>query len=655
ADRPAAGTGTAAPAGRAELDDGMLPSSSPYPSSSSEFEGHFQRLLLDRDGAVTSSSNSTGGGRRRRPSPGSAAALSRKGGGEGDVSGSGGQRPSSAAAVSDAEDVAAATTGDVAAEVANHLLRLQSPFLVLNGKLHTSSGALLAIYPKVPARDAVTMAGTAAQQQPADLRLDPASCDVMARLALGSSQLVHVVLWGSTLQAISPSPTGPEPFAPSPAASDNPFYWQPAHVTLPGLQVLVGDSDQGLRPDLDDPNLSDSFPAAAAVTTAAAVVIPPAAAEAAAVGGDVPGVAGKGFLEGSGGQGDGEVDPEDQNEVADGEQLKMSTSALLASLRGGLSYLPVFPLEGVILFPGQSIQLRIFEKRYRLLARACVQQGAAFGVCWRGRGTTAVVRSYQTAKDGAGDLMVLLEGGVRFSYDADDLTVLPASYGLNAAMRAEYVVDEPPGNEEDAAALRATAHTVIDSVAGALQEATGPYAQQTARTFANALHFASSNSDSSTSSTSSSSNSLLAAVAAAGEVSSPRPHQQHHQKILAHSQQPQSVSSGDGASDSTSCGSDGGGAALLEEDLAEAKRVLDAETASLLSLYLAPHIPVHLESLRREWFTSRSALWRLQQEAAWLRSSPRVAMAVASSVLRLPQDHPLRIMLGLSRVAVVAG
>ncbi|GIL55726.1 hypothetical protein Vafri_11263 [Volvox africanus] len=196
ADGPAAGTVTAAPSGRAKSDDGMLPPSSPYPSSLSEFEGHFQRLLLDRDGAATSSSNSPGGGRRRRLPPGSTAALSRKGGGEGAGSGSGGERPSTAAAVSDAEDVAAANSGEVAADVANHISRLHSPFLVVNGKLHTSGGALLAIYPNVPAKGAATMGGTAAQQQPpAGLRLDPASCDIMARLALGSSHLLHVVLW----------------------------------------------------------------------------------------------------------------------------------------------------------------------------------------------------------------------------------------------------------------------------------------------------------------------------------------------------------------------------------------------------------------------------------------------------------------------------
>lgn len=32
-------------------------------------------------------------------------------------------------------------------------------------------------------------------------------------------------------------------------------------------------------------------------------------------------------------------------------------------------------------------------------------------------------------------MLVMLEGGVRFSYGPDDLAVLPASFGLNVAKR----------------------------------------------------------------------------------------------------------------------------------------------------------------------------------------------------------------------------
>jgi Lon protease-like protein len=42
--------------------------------------------------------------------------------------------------------------------------------------------------------------------------------------------------------------------------------------------------------------------------------------------------------------------------------------------------LPIFPL-GTVLFPGAILPLRIFEVRYVDMARACLRDGTAFGVC----------------------------------------------------------------------------------------------------------------------------------------------------------------------------------------------------------------------------------------------------------------------------------
>ena len=42
--------------------------------------------------------------------------------------------------------------------------------------------------------------------------------------------------------------------------------------------------------------------------------------------------------------------------------------------------LRLFPLASVVLFPGQRIDLRVFEPRYRLLMAECVQEGEPFGV-----------------------------------------------------------------------------------------------------------------------------------------------------------------------------------------------------------------------------------------------------------------------------------
>jgi len=42
--------------------------------------------------------------------------------------------------------------------------------------------------------------------------------------------------------------------------------------------------------------------------------------------------------------------------------------------------LPLFPLN-TVLFPGGRLPLRIFEQRYMDMAKACLREGAPFGVC----------------------------------------------------------------------------------------------------------------------------------------------------------------------------------------------------------------------------------------------------------------------------------
>jgi Lon protease-like protein len=45
-----------------------------------------------------------------------------------------------------------------------------------------------------------------------------------------------------------------------------------------------------------------------------------------------------------------------------------------------LKDLPLFPL-GTVLFPGGLLPLRLFEQRYLEMAKSCLRDGAAFGVC----------------------------------------------------------------------------------------------------------------------------------------------------------------------------------------------------------------------------------------------------------------------------------
>lgn len=126
---------------------------------------------------------------------------------------------------------------------------------------------------------------------------------------------------GEALSAIQPPPTGPEPRTAVPAADDNPYYWQPAVPTPPHFRILA--------PSLPAP--STSRPPGPSTLAAAAA----------------EGVRGGG---GEGGEGDG------------GGGGACAAAAAMASLHaGGLEGLPLFPLEGVQIFPGQTIQVRVWQ------------------------------------------------------------------------------------------------------------------------------------------------------------------------------------------------------------------------------------------------------------------------------------------------------
>jgi Lon protease-like protein len=83
--------------------------------------------------------------------------------------------------------------------------------------------------------------------------------------------------------------------------------------------------------------------------------------------------------------------------------------------------LPLFPLQAV-LFPGMSLQLHIFEDRYRLMIGECIEREAPFGVVLieRGRevggpasvhsvGTTARIQDVTRLPDGRMNIVVVGE------------------------------------------------------------------------------------------------------------------------------------------------------------------------------------------------------------------------------------------------------
>lgn len=87
--------------------------------------------------------------------------------------------------------------------------------------------------------------------------------------------------------------------------------------------------------------------------------------------------------------------------------------------------LRLFPLAEVVLFPGMTLPLQVFEPRYRQLVTECVERGEPFGVALIREGvevagpavpydigTTARITSAATGADG--QLHLLTVGGRRF-------------------------------------------------------------------------------------------------------------------------------------------------------------------------------------------------------------------------------------------------
>ncbi len=102
--------------------------------------------------------------------------------------------------------------------------------------------------------------------------------------------------------------------------------------------------------------------------------------------------------------------------------------------------IPLFPLD-VVLFPGMSLPLHIFEPRYKLMIQRCVQEKREFGVILAlaeglaKAGTTAAILSVvKTYPDGKMD--ILIEGRSRF----EPLSVIEEQPYLEATVN--YLKDQ---------------------------------------------------------------------------------------------------------------------------------------------------------------------------------------------------------------------
>ncbi len=115
---------------------------------------------------------------------------------------------------------------------------------------------------------------------------------------------------------------------------------------------------------------------------------------------------------------------------------------------GKIHALPLFPL-GLVLLPGETLPLHIFEERYKTMINDCLEADSEFGVIWlsddeglRDTGCTARVRDVlERTEDGR--MNILSEGGEPFRllrridempYPAGDVELLD-----------EYL-DDPPAD-----------------------------------------------------------------------------------------------------------------------------------------------------------------------------------------------------------------
>jgi len=99
-------------------------------------------------------------------------------------------------------------------------------------------------------------------------------------------------------------------------------------------------------------------------------------------------------------------------------QYKLRKEELREDLKEQSFNLPLFLLGELVLFPFMALPLHVFEPRYRLLARRCLEGGKRFGIVpstgnQLGRvGTAAIIDNYYLFPDGRS--LVATTGGDRF-------------------------------------------------------------------------------------------------------------------------------------------------------------------------------------------------------------------------------------------------
>lgn len=130
-------------------------------------------------------------------------------------------------------------------------------------------------------------------------------------------------------------------------------------------------------------------------------------------------------------------------------------------------YVPMFPLE-LVLFPGESLNLHIFEPRYKQLVRDCTAQGASFGVpaslggSVAEFGTEAAVVSIEKVYE-TGEMDIRTEGRRAFHLDTFRSEAEDRLYGVG---EVTYIENDPRVESRDLDALKdrfAELHALLET------------------------------------------------------------------------------------------------------------------------------------------------------------------------------------------------
>ena len=125
---------------------------------------------------------------------------------------------------------------------------------------------------------------------------------------------------------------------------------------------------------------------------------------------------------------------------------------------------PIFPL-GTVLFPGSVLPLRIFEVRYMDMARDCLRNGTAFGICLIREGDEVgapavpepvgcMARIGECDVEELGILKVKAEGFERFRIVSREVNKAGLIVGEVEPLAVEREVRETPGLAESAQFLQ---------------------------------------------------------------------------------------------------------------------------------------------------------------------------------------------------------